>query len=110
MRAASNGSLWVLEREAFRGVLLMKYMQRPSVKILRSVEIFSKLSLSHLHSLAEALTEATFEEGQVIVKKVSTPRFWSFLVLAVISGVNSLEFFLLFFIFFVYECYLIVFL
>lgn len=69
VRAASNGSLWVLEREAFRGVLLMKYMQRPSVKILRSVEIFSKLSLSHLHSLAEALTEATFEEGQVIVKK-----------------------------------------
>ena len=52
----------------------MKYMKRPSLKILRSVEIFSKLSLSHLHQLSEALTEATFEEGQVIVERVSTPQ------------------------------------
>ena len=72
MRAATDGSLWVLEREAFRGVLLMKYMKRPSLRILRSVEIFSKLSLSHLQRLAEALTEVTFEEGQVIVERVST--------------------------------------
>ena len=73
MRAATDGSLWVLEREVFRGVLLMKYMKRPSLKVLRQVEIFSKLSLSHLHRLAGALTEVTFEEGQVIVDRVSTP-------------------------------------
>ncbi|KAG0616355.1 hypothetical protein M758_5G108200 [Ceratodon purpureus] len=77
VRAATNGSLWVLEREAFRGVLLMKYMERPSLKVLRSVEIFSKLSLSHLHRLSEALTEVTFEEGQVIVERdESLDAFW----------------------------------
>lgn len=74
MRAATKGSLWVLEREAFRGVLLMKYMHRPSLRILRSVEIFSKLSLSHLQRISDALTELTFEEGQVIVDGVSTPK------------------------------------
>uniref|UniRef100_A0A7I4CQ98 cGMP-dependent protein kinase n=1 Tax=Physcomitrium patens TaxID=3218 RepID=A0A7I4CQ98_PHYPA len=69
VRAATNGSLWVLEREAFRGALLMQYMQRPLLMILRSLEIFSKLSLSHLQSLSEALTEVTFQAGQVIVEK-----------------------------------------
>ncbi|KAG0576965.1 hypothetical protein KC19_5G121600 [Ceratodon purpureus] len=77
VRAATNGSLWVLEREAFRGILLMKYKKRPSLKVLRSVEIFSKLSLSHLHRLSEALTEVTFEEGQVIVERdESLDAFW----------------------------------
>lgn len=71
MRAITNGTLWVLEREAFRGILLMKYMNRPSLKTLRSINIFSKLSLSHLHRLAEALTEVSFSAGDTVVHQVS---------------------------------------
>lgn len=74
VRAVTNGALWVLEREAFRHVLLMKYLNRPLFKILRSVEMFSKLSLSHLHSLTEALNEVSYAPGETIVEKVSNHK------------------------------------
>jgi cGMP-dependent protein kinase 2 len=71
VRAVTNGALWVLEREAYRSVLIMSHKPNPSLKTLRSVEILSKLSWSHLHSLSEALTEVSFGAGHTIVEKVS---------------------------------------
>lgn len=69
----------------------MQYMQRPLLMILRSLEIFSKLSLSHLQSLSEALTEVTFQAGQVIVEKVSAFRFSSFVASGITANIGSLE-------------------
>jgi cGMP-dependent protein kinase 2 len=70
VRAVTDGCLWVLEKGAFHGVLVMNQVHRPSLKKFRSVEIFSKLSLSHLHNLVDALTDVTFADGEIIVRKV----------------------------------------
>jgi cGMP-dependent protein kinase 2 len=70
VRAVTDGSLWTLEREAFRGVLLMRFSNRPSLKFLHSLEILSKLSLSQLHCLADAVTKVPFTDGETIVEKV----------------------------------------
>ncbi|CAM6004070.1 unnamed protein product, partial [Sphagnum balticum] len=69
VRAVTDGSLWTLEREAFRGVLLMRFSNRPSLKFLHSLEILSKLSLSQLHCLADAVTKVPFTDGEIIVEK-----------------------------------------
>jgi serine/threonine protein kinase len=47
----------------------MNQVHRPSLKKFRSVEIFSKLSFSHLHNLVDALTDVTFADGEIIVRK-----------------------------------------
>jgi CRP-like cAMP-binding protein len=70
VRAVTDGSLWTLERDAFRGVLLMRFSNRPSLKFLHSLEILSKLSLSQLHCLADAVTKVPFTDGETIVEKV----------------------------------------
>ncbi|CAK9194927.1 unnamed protein product [Sphagnum troendelagicum] len=69
VRAVTDGCLWVLEKGAFHGVLVMNQVHRPSLKKFRSMEIFSKLSLSHLHNLVDALTDVTFADGEIIVRK-----------------------------------------
>ncbi|CAM6041364.1 unnamed protein product [Sphagnum compactum] len=69
VRAVTDGCLWVLEKGAFHGVLVMNQVHQPSLKKFRSLEIFSKLSLSHLHNLVDALTDVTFADSEIIVRK-----------------------------------------
>ncbi|KAJ7549507.1 hypothetical protein O6H91_07G056700 [Diphasiastrum complanatum] len=69
IRAVTDGTLWTLDREAFRGLLLMKYTHRSALKYLRTVEMFSRLSLGQLVHLADCLTELQYQDGDIIVKK-----------------------------------------
>lgn len=41
-----------------------------SLKLLRSVELFTRLTMLQLSQLADSLVEVSFTDGQVIVDKV----------------------------------------
>ncbi|WOL02195.1 protein phosphatase 2C and cyclic nucleotide-binding/kinase domain-containing protein isoform X2 [Canna indica] len=69
VHAVTAGTLWSLKREDFRGILMSEFSNLSSLKLLRSVEIFSKLTILQLSHIAEALTEVSFSDGQKIVDK-----------------------------------------
>lgn len=70
VRAVTNGTLWALKREDFRGILMSEFSNLSSLKLLRSVDLLSRLTILQLSHIAESLTEVSFTDGQSIVAKV----------------------------------------
>ncbi|XP_020099469.1 protein phosphatase 2C and cyclic nucleotide-binding/kinase domain-containing protein isoform X2 [Ananas comosus] len=73
VRAVTSGTLWALKREDFRGILMSEFSNMSSLKLLRSVELFSKLTILQLSRIAESLMEVSFADGQVIIDKNDDP-------------------------------------
>lgn len=69
VRAVTGGTLWALRREDFRGILVSKFSNLSSLKLLRSVELFSRLTILQLSRVAESLMELAFSDGQIIIDK-----------------------------------------
>lgn len=69
VRAVTNGTLWALRREDFRGILTSEFSNLSSLKLLRSVDLLSRLTILQLSLIADALSEVTFSNGQTIVEK-----------------------------------------
>lgn len=70
VRAVDHGTLWALKREDFRGILMSEFSNLASLKLLRSVDLLSRLTILQLSHVAESLSEACFSDGQTIVTKV----------------------------------------
>ena len=64
--AKTAGSLWTLDRRAFRKVL-MKGTTKELVRNLRSVDVLGSLSKSNLQRLADMLTEVQFKDKEMII-------------------------------------------
>ncbi|KAJ7973814.1 Protein phosphatase 2C and cyclic nucleotide-binding/kinase domain-containing protein [Quillaja saponaria] len=69
VRAVTNGTLWALKREDFRGILMSKFTNLSSLKLLRTVDLFSRLTILQLTHIAESLSEVSFSDGQTIINK-----------------------------------------
>jgi CRP-like cAMP-binding protein len=70
VRAVIGGTLWALKREDFHGILMSEFSNIPSMKLLRSVELFTRCTMLQLNQLAESLAEVSFADGQIIVDEV----------------------------------------
>ena len=70
VRAVTAGTLWSLKREDFRGILMSEVSNLSTLKMLRSVDLFSRLSILQLSHIAESLVEISFSDGQTIIDKV----------------------------------------
>eukprot|EP00736_Rhodelphis_marinus_P000611 Rmarinus@m.26729 len=66
--ARTDGQLWVLDRRAFRSVL-MKSSSQSIVKILKSVTMLESLQLTQLQRLSDILTETSYEAGQDVISE-----------------------------------------
>ncbi|KAK9102372.1 hypothetical protein Sjap_019626 [Stephania japonica] len=69
VRAVTNGTLWALKREDFRGILMSEFSNLSSLKLLRSVELLSRLTILQLSQIADSLSEVSFSDGKTIIKK-----------------------------------------
>ncbi|KAL6629488.1 hypothetical protein ACP70R_029253 [Stipagrostis hirtigluma subsp. patula] len=69
VRAVTSGTLWALKREDFRGVLMSEFSNMSTVKLLRSVELLTRLTMLQLSQLAESLVDVSFTDRQIIVDK-----------------------------------------
>ncbi|KAL5572619.1 hypothetical protein UlMin_022216 [Ulmus minor] len=69
VRAVTSGTLWALRREDFRGILMSEFSNLTSLKLLRSVDLLSSLTILQLSHIADSLSEVSFSDGQTIVKK-----------------------------------------
>ncbi|KAI3447012.1 hypothetical protein Pfo_003677 [Paulownia fortunei] len=69
VRAVTNGTLWALKREDFRGILMSEFSNLSSLKLLRSVDLLSRLTILQLSHIADSLSEVSFCDGQTIVDK-----------------------------------------
>ncbi|KAG8367369.1 hypothetical protein BUALT_Bualt16G0064900 [Buddleja alternifolia] len=69
VRAVTNGTLWALKREDFRGILMSEFSNLSSLKLLRSVDLLSRLTILQLSHISESLSEVSFCDGQKIVDK-----------------------------------------
>ncbi|KAF3333162.1 protein phosphatase 2C and cyclic nucleotide-binding/kinase domain-containing protein isoform X1 [Carex littledalei] len=69
VRAVTKGTLWALRREDFRGILMSEFSNLASLKLLRSVEIFSRLTILQLSQIADSLEEVSFSDGEEIISK-----------------------------------------
>lgn len=69
VRAVTNGTLWTLKREDFRGILVSEFSNLSSLKLLRSVDLLSRLSILQLSQISDSLSEVTFSSGQTIINK-----------------------------------------
>ncbi|ESQ50371.1 hypothetical protein EUTSA_v10001889mg [Eutrema salsugineum] len=69
VRAVDHGTLWALKRENFRGILMSEFSNLASLKLLRSVDLLSRLTILQLSHVAESLSDACFSDGQTIVNK-----------------------------------------
>lgn len=67
VRAVTSGTLWALKREDFRGILTSEFSNLSSLKLLRSVDLLSQLTILQLSHIADALSEVSFSDGQTIV-------------------------------------------
>ncbi|CAK7337456.1 unnamed protein product [Dovyalis caffra] len=67
VRAVTSGTLWALKREDFRGILMSKFSNLSSLKLLRSVDLLSRLTILQLSHIADSLSEVSFSNGQTIV-------------------------------------------
>ncbi|PON62263.1 cGMP-dependent kinase [Parasponia andersonii] len=70
VRAVTSGTLWALRREDFRGILMSEFSNLSSLKLLRSVDLLSRLTILQLSHIADSLSEVSFSDGQSVVKKV----------------------------------------
>ncbi|XP_068643392.1 protein phosphatase 2C and cyclic nucleotide-binding/kinase domain-containing protein-like isoform X2 [Aristolochia californica] len=66
VRAVTSGTLWALKREDFRGILMSEFSNLPSFKLLRSVELLSRLTILQLSHIADLLQELSFSDGQTL--------------------------------------------
>lgn len=66
VRAVTNGTLWALKREDFRGILMSEFTNLSSLKLLRSVDLLSRLTILQLSHVADSLSEVSFSDGQTI--------------------------------------------
>jgi len=78
VRALTDGSLWALKREDFRGVILTGFTNPSMLNVIRSVDVLAKLSVLQINRLAGSLSEVSFMDGERIVDKVSG-RYIAFL-------------------------------
>lgn len=69
VRAVTSGTLWALRREDFRGILMSEFLNLSSLKLLRSVDLLSRLTILQLSHIADALSEVSFSKGQNIIDK-----------------------------------------
>ncbi|KAG0491875.1 hypothetical protein HPP92_005273 [Vanilla planifolia] len=69
VRAVTPGTLWALRREDFRAILLSEFSNISSLKLLRSIEPFSRLTILQLSRISECLVEVSFSDGQKIIDK-----------------------------------------
>lgn len=69
VRAVTNGTLWALKREDFRGILMSEFSNLSSLKLLRSVDLLSRLTILQLSHIADSLSEVSFSDGQTIVDR-----------------------------------------
>ncbi|KAL5976834.1 hypothetical protein ACLOJK_021168 [Asimina triloba] len=69
VRAVTNGTLWALKREDFRRILMSEFSNMSSLKLLRSVELLSRLTILQLSQIAGSLLELSFSNGQTIINK-----------------------------------------
>ncbi|XP_042033507.1 protein phosphatase 2C and cyclic nucleotide-binding/kinase domain-containing protein-like [Salvia splendens] len=69
VQAVTNGTLWALKREDFRGILMSKFSNLSSLKLLRSVDLLARLTILQLSNIADSLLEVSFCDGQKIVDK-----------------------------------------
>ncbi|KAK9269484.1 hypothetical protein L1049_001259 [Liquidambar formosana] len=69
VRAVTSGTLWSLKREDFRGILMSEFSNLSSLKLLRSVDLLSRLTILQLSHIAESLSEVSFSDGQTIVDR-----------------------------------------
>ncbi|KAE8647032.1 hypothetical protein Csa_022960 [Cucumis sativus] len=67
VRAVTSGTLWALKREDFRGILISEFSNLSSLKLLRSVDLLSKLTILQLSHIADCLSEVQFSDGELIV-------------------------------------------
>ncbi|KAL5729115.1 cGMP-dependent protein kinase [Ranunculus cassubicifolius] len=69
VRAVTDGTLWALKREDFRGILMSEFSNLSSLKLLRSVELLSRLTILQLSHIADSLLEISFTDGQEIIDR-----------------------------------------
>ncbi|GKV06667.1 hypothetical protein SLEP1_g18527 [Rubroshorea leprosula] len=69
VRAVTCGTLWALKREDFRGILMSECSNLSSLKLLRSVDLLSRLTILQLSHIADYLSEVSFSDGQTIVDR-----------------------------------------
>lgn len=69
VRAVTSGTLWALRREDFRGILMSEFSNLASLKLLRSVDLLSRLTILQLSHIADSLLELPFSDGQTIANK-----------------------------------------
>lgn len=72
VRAVTAGTLWTLKREDFREILTSEFSNLSSLKLLRSVDLFSRMSVLQLSHITESLVEVSFVDGQTIIDKDET--------------------------------------
>ncbi|XP_055810510.1 protein phosphatase 2C and cyclic nucleotide-binding/kinase domain-containing protein isoform X2 [Solanum dulcamara] len=73
VRAVTNGILWELKREDFRGILVSEFSNLSSLKLLRSVDLLSRLTILQLSHIADMVSEVPFSDGQTIVNEKQEP-------------------------------------
>lgn len=69
VRAVTNVTLWTVRREDFRGILMSKFSNLSSLKVLRSVDLLSRLTILQLSQISDSLSEVSFSNGQAIANK-----------------------------------------
>ncbi|GFS41212.1 protein phosphatase 2C and cyclic nucleotide-binding/kinase domain-containing protein [Actinidia rufa] len=69
VRAVTGGTLWALRREDFRGILMSEFSNLSSLKLLRSVDLLSRLTILQLSHIADSLSEVPFSDGQTIADR-----------------------------------------
>ncbi len=78
IKAKTNGSLWVIDRQAFRAVLMKKQTQG-LLKVFQGVSAFKNVSITSLQRISETCTEETFNNGDIIT--VPDKMYWTVLVI-----------------------------
>ncbi|CAN4101418.1 unnamed protein product [Withania somnifera] len=73
VRAVSDGILWELKREDFRGILMSEFSNLSSLKLLRSVDLLSRLTILQLSHITDMVSEVLFSDGQTIVNEKQEP-------------------------------------
>lgn len=66
--AKTDGSLWTLDRLAFRSILMRRPMKE-TIRLLRSVEVLKPLEIAQIQRLAEEMQQVTFPPDTTIVKQ-----------------------------------------
>ncbi|XP_060213947.1 protein phosphatase 2C and cyclic nucleotide-binding/kinase domain-containing protein isoform X1 [Lycium barbarum] len=73
VRAVTSGILWELKREDFRGILMSEFSNLSSLKLLRSIDLLSRLTILQLSHIADLVSEVPFSDGQTIVNEKQEP-------------------------------------